>query len=48
MDGASIIGLAAVGGSIGCVLRVLVRDAFAAAGLTKWQAILLMGLHGGA
>ena len=48
MVDASIIGPAAVGGSIGCVLCVLVRDAFAAAGLTKWQAILLMGLHGGA
>jgi hypothetical protein len=48
MYGASIIGLAAVGGTVGCMFRVFVRDAFAAAGLTKWQAILLMGLHGGA
>jgi len=48
MDGASIIGLAAVGGSIGCVVRVLVRDAFAAAGLAKWQGIALVNVIGSA
>lgn len=48
MDVASVIGLAAVGGSIGCLLRVLVRDACAAAGIPKWQGIALINLLGSA
>jgi len=48
MDGASVIGLAAVGGSVGCVLRVLVRDAFATAGIPKWQGIALINVLGSA
>jgi len=48
MDVASVIGLAAVGGSVGCLLRVLVRDACAAAGIRKWQAIALINVLGSA
>jgi len=48
MVGASVIGLAAAGGSIGCVLRVLVRDACAAAGLPKWQGIAVVNIIGSA
>lgn len=48
MDALTVIALAAVGGSLGCVLRVIMRDACAAAGLSKWKGIALINVVGSA
>lgn len=48
MDALTVIGLAAMGGSLGCVLRVIMRDACAAAGISKWQGIAIINVLGSA